>query len=159
QFGVSSACATILTTSVDCCATWVGVDSSRSNARHNATRRRSGSGSRSAGPRSKKAIDDGYTIVWGDEAAFCLLPHAVRTWAPRDKAPCVRVKLSKDHLAAINDVTLDGRRCLQVCEQSYDSDAVVGFLRVLLRKLRGKILLIWDGSPIHRGPPVKDILW
>ncbi len=36
--------------------------------------------------------------------------------------------------------------------------AVVGFLRVLLRKVRGRIILIWDGSPIHRGQPVKDFL-
>ena len=43
-------------------------------------------------------------------------------------------------------------------EGSYDSAAVVGFLRVLLRKLRGRIILIWDGSPIHRGQPVKDFL-
>ncbi len=35
---------------------------------------------------------------------------------------------------------------------------MVGFLRVLLRKLRGPILLIWDGSPIHRGQPIKDFL-
>ncbi len=47
---------------------------------------------------------------------------------------------------------------MQVREQNYDSYAVVGFLRVLLRKIRGKILLIWDGSPIHRGQPIKDFL-
>jgi transposase len=70
----------------------------------------------------------------------------------------LRVRLSKDHLSAISGVTLDGRLFLQVREQNYDSDAVVGFLRVLLRKLRGKILLIWDGSPIHRGQPVKAFL-
>jgi len=70
----------------------------------------------------------------------------------------LRVKLSKDHLSAISGVTLDGRLFLQVREQSYASYAVVGFLRVLLRKLRGRILLIWDGSPIHRGQPVKDFL-
>jgi transposase len=29
---------------------------------------------------------------------------------------------------------------------------------VLLRQLRGKVLLIWDGSPIHRGQAVKDFL-
>jgi hypothetical protein len=63
----------------------------------------------------------------------------------------LRVKLSKDHLSAISGVTLDGRLFLQVREQSYDSYAVVGFLRVLLRKIWGKILLIWEGSPIHRG--------
>jgi transposase len=45
-----------------------------------------------------------------------------------------------------------------VREGSYDSVAVVGFLRVLLRKARGRIILIWDGSPLHRGQPVKDFL-
>jgi transposase len=68
------------------------------------------------------------------------------------------VRLSKDHLSAISGVTLDGRLYFQARQQSYDSHAVVGFLRVLLRKIRGKILLIWDGSPIHRGQPIKDFL-
>src|SRR6266851_6589465 len=30
--------------------------------------------------------------------------------------------------------------------------------RVLLRKIRGNILLIWDGSPIHRAQEIKDFL-
>jgi transposase len=29
---------------------------------------------------------------------------------------------------------------------------------VLLRKIRGKGLVIWDGSPIHTGQPIKDFL-
>ena len=41
---------------------------------------------------------------------------------------------------------------------SYDGEAVVGFLRVLLRKIRGKVVVIWDGSPIHHGQAVKDFL-
>lgn len=32
------------------------------------------------------------------------------------------------------------------------------FLRVLLRKVRGKVIVIWDGSPIHRGQEIKDFL-
>ncbi len=55
-------------------------------------------------------------------------------------------------------MTLDGRLFLQVREQSYDGKAVVGFLRVLLRKIPGKLLVIWDGSPIHRSQVVKDWL-
>jgi hypothetical protein len=51
-----------------------------------------------------------------------------------------------------------GRLFLQVRAGSYDSVAVVDILRVLLRKVRGRIILIWDGSPIHRGQPVKDFL-
>jgi hypothetical protein len=34
-------------------------------------------------PDQKKADEDKATIVWVDEAAFYLLPMAVRTWAPR----------------------------------------------------------------------------
>jgi transposase len=52
----------------------------------------------------------------------------------------------------------DGRLFLQTQKQSYHSTDVVRFLRVLLRKISGKLLLIWDGAPIHRGQPVKDFL-
>jgi transposase len=107
---------------------------------------------------SKKAIEEGATIIWVDESAFYLLPHVVRTWAPCGQTPHLAVKHTKDHLSAISGITLDGRLFLQVREGSYDSAAVMGFLRVLLRKLRGRIILIWDGSPIHRGQPVKHFL-
>jgi transposase len=31
-------------------------------------------------------------------------------------------------------------------------------LKHLLRHIPGKLLVIWDGAPIHRGQPVKDFL-
>lgn len=70
----------------------------------------------------------------------------------------MRVKLTHDHLSAISGITLEGRLFLQVRTNSYNGEAVVGFLRVLLRKLPGKILVIWDGSPIHRSQAVKAFL-
>jgi transposase len=106
----------------------------------------------------KKASEEGATSIWVDESAFYLLPQVVRTWAPRGQTPQLAVKHTKDHLSAISGITLDGRLFLQVREGSYESAAVVGFLRVLLRKLRGRIILIWDGSLIHRGQAVKDFL-
>ena len=106
----------------------------------------------------KKAADEGYTIVWVDESGFYLLPLAVRTWAPRGQTPLLRVKLTHDHLSVISGITLDGRLFLQMREQAYTAETVVGFLRVLLRKMRGKVLVIWDGSPIHKGQPIKDYL-
>ncbi len=83
---------------------------------------------------------------------------AVRTWAPRGQTPILRVKLTRDHLSAISGITPDGRLFMQVRPASYDAAAVVGFLRVLLRKISGKIVVIWDGSPIHRGHEIKDFL-
>src|SRR5260221_2625109 len=70
----------------------------------------------------------------------------------------LRVPLTRDHLSAISAITLDGRLFLQVRKDNYDGEAVVRFLRVLLRKLSGKVLLIWDGSPIHHGQVVKEFL-
>ncbi len=70
----------------------------------------------------------------------------------------LRVPLTRDHLSAISGITFDGRLFLQVRPASYDSAAVVGFLRILLRKISGKIVVIWDGSLIHRGHEIKDFL-
>ena len=82
----------------------------------------------------------------------------MRTWAPRGQTPVLQVTLTRDHLAAISGITLDGRLFMQTQEPAYTAEAVVGFLRVMLRKIRGKILVIGDGSPIHKGQPITDFL-
>ena len=106
----------------------------------------------------KKAEQDKASIIWVDEAGFYLLPMAVRTWAPRGQTPILRVKLTRDHLSAISGITLDGQLFMQMRPASYDSAGVVSFLRVLMRKISGKIVVIWDGAPIHRGHEIKDFL-
>jgi len=106
----------------------------------------------------KKADEEKYTILWVDEAGFYLLPMAVRTWTPRGQTPILRVKLTRDHLSAISGITLDGRLFMQVRKTPYDAEATIGFLQVLLRKISGKILIIWDGSPIHRNHKIKAFL-
>jgi transposase len=106
----------------------------------------------------KKAAEEGRTIVWVDQSGFYLLPMAVRTWAPRGQTPVLTVPLTHDHLAAISGITAAGRLFMQTQEDAFHSPDVVRFLRVLLRKIHGKLLVIWDGAPIHRGQPIKDFL-
>ena len=43
-------------------------------------------------------------------------------------------------------------------ERAFNSQDVVRFLRHLMRQVPGKLLIIWDGSPIHRGGAIKDLL-
>jgi hypothetical protein len=95
----------------------------------------------------KKASDEGRPIVGVDEAGLYLLPLAVRTWALRGQTPVLPVKLTHEHLSAISGSTLDGRLFLQMREAAYDSAGVVGFLRVLVRKIRGRLLLIRLAHP------------
>jgi transposase len=106
----------------------------------------------------KKAVEEKRTIVWIDQSGFYLLPMAVRTWAPRGQTPILRVPLTRDHLSAISGITPDGRLFMQVQDRSYRSEDVVRFLRLLLRKISGKLLVIWDGAPIHRGQEIKAFL-
>lgn len=106
----------------------------------------------------KGAADEGRTIVWGDESGCSLLPGCVRTYAPRGQTPVLHVPLTRDHLATIGAVTADGRLLQQTQDRPLRSPDVVRFLRHLLVHLPGKLLVIWDGAPIHRGQPVKDCL-
>jgi len=82
----------------------------------------------------------------------------VRTYAPRGQTPVLRVKLTRDHLSAIGGITPKGRLFMQMQEHAYKAVDVVRFLRMLLHKLPGKLLIIWDGSPIHRAEVVKQFL-
>ncbi len=82
----------------------------------------------------------------------------VRTYAPVGQTPILHEQLSRDHLSAISGITLEGKLLMMEQERSFKSEDVVRFLRHLLRQISGKLLVIWDGSPIHRGGAVKDFL-
>jgi len=105
-----------------------------------------------------KAAEDQRTLVWVDQSGFYLLPMAVRTYAPVGQTPVLHVKLTRDPLATISGSTPDGRLLLQIQDHAYRAEDVVRFLRLLLRKITGKLLVIWDGSPIHRAKEIKAFL-
>lgn len=101
---------------------------------------------------------EGRTVVFVDEAGFYLLPALVRTYAPQGQPPLLRVPLTRDHLSVISGLTLSGRLLVQVQERAFKGPDVVRFLAHLLRQLPGKLLVIWDGAPIHRCQAVTDFL-
>jgi transposase len=97
-------------------------------------------------------------MVWVDESGFYLLPAVQRTYAPVGQTPVLHHTLTNDHLSAISGITPDGSLYLQVQEQAFRSEDVVRFLEHLLGQIPGKLLIIWDGSPIHRSQVIKDFL-
>ncbi len=115
-------------------------------------------GRASAGRHSKKAAEEGRTIVWVDEAGFYLLPARVRTYAPRGQTPILRVPLTRDHPSAISALTTSGRVLMHVQEEALRGPRVVRFLNHLVQHISGKVLVIWDGAPIHRSTVVKQFL-
>lgn len=97
-------------------------------------------------------------MVWVDESGFYLLPAVASTWAPVGKTPILRSKLSRERFSAISGITLEGGLYLMMKEGSFKGPDVVHFLQGLLEEIPGKVMVIWDGAPIHRGNAVKEFL-
>jgi transposase len=102
-------------------------------------------------PTHKKAHVEGRTIVFVDESEFYLLPGHVRTSAPCGQTPVLRWPYTRDHLAVMSGITMDGRLYTMVRDEAVDSMDRVVFLQHLLPHVSDKLLVVWDGSPIHRG--------
>src|SRR5690348_13687926 len=102
-------------------------------------------GPANAGPCLKKCLRERRIIVFVDEAAFYLLAGVVRTYALRGQTPVLRVPLTRDHLSVISGITLQGQLLTGMQESAFKGPDLVQFLRHLLRRLGGKLLVIWDG--------------
>jgi transposase len=97
-------------------------------------------------------------VVFADQAGFYLLPGKVRTYAPVGQAPIIRASLSRDHLSAMGGITPEGELYLMVQERAYRGVDIVEFLKHLARHISGKLLVLWDGAPIHHSWEVKEYL-
>jgi transposase len=98
------------------------------------------------------------TLVFVDEAGFYLLPSVVKTYAPRAHTPVLRVKLTRDHLSVMGGMTPAGRIYTLARQESLNGSHSIEFLVHLLRVAAERLLVIWDGSPIHRRTLVQEFV-
>jgi transposase len=82
----------------------------------------------------------------------------VRTYAPIGQTPIVREWCTRDHLSAIGAISPEGKLYFHSQDHPINSDDVVGFLEHLLREVPGRMVLIWDGAPIHRSRVIQQFL-
>ena len=81
-----------------------------------------------------------------------------RTYAPVGETPILHHTLSQDHLSVIGAVGLHEKLYFQVHEEAIRSAQVIRFLKHLLRRIPGKLLIVWDGAPIHRSKAIQQFL-
>lgn len=108
----------------------------------------------------KKWVEEERTILFVDESGFYLLPCVVRTWSPVGQRPLLREWVSRDHLSVICAITGEGELYFWQQEQAFDGDGIVRFLKQLLEQIPGpgRVGIVWDAAPIHRGEAVRDFL-
>lgn len=106
----------------------------------------------------KRARRERRTLVFVDESGFYLLPGVVKTYSPEGQTPIVREWQTRDHLSVMGGVTPAGKLYTLVRQESLSSVHPVIFLHHLLRQAGRRLLVIWDGSPIHRWKEVREFL-
>jgi transposase len=97
-------------------------------------------------------------LVFEDESGFYLLPGVVKTYAPEGQTPVIREKQTRDHLSVMGGMTPEGKVYTLVRQESFNGLHCIEFLTHLLRVAGKRLLMIWDGSPIHRRVAVKDFV-
>jgi transposase len=106
----------------------------------------------------RRARRERRVLVFEDEAGFYLLPGLVRTYAPEAHTPVIREQQTRDHLSVMGGMTPAGKIYTLVRQESLNGLHTIEFLLHLLRAAGPRLLVIWDGSPIHRRAEVKDFV-
>lgn len=99
-----------------------------------------------------------------DESGFQLNPVVRRTWAPRGHTPVLRSwGRHRDKVSVIAAISVSPERqrlglVFHTDAKHYiDAAAVAKFLRALLGRLRGGVIVIWDGGTNHKGPLIRAV--
>lgn len=98
------------------------------------------------------------TLVFVDESGFYLLPSIMKTYAPRGHTPVLQAKLTRDHLSVMGGMTPAGRIYTLARQESLNGSHSVEFLVHLQRVADEWLLVLWDGSPIHRRILVREFV-
>jgi transposase len=97
-------------------------------------------------------------LVFEDESGFYLLPGVVRTYAPEAQTPVLHEQQTRDHLSVMGGMTPEGKVYTLARQEPLNGLHSVAFLRHLLRVAGSRLLVIWDGSPIHRRAAVTEFV-
>lgn len=116
-------------------------------------------------PDQKKARRQRAHLVLIDESGLLLNPLVRRSWALVGKTPIIggdgghRRRVSVIGAVSVSPTARHLGLYFATLPDGYFTAAeVVEFLRDLLRHLRGKVVVVWDRGPHHRGPAIRAFL-
>ncbi|MGA2446483.1 MAG: transposase [Opitutaceae bacterium] len=92
-----------------------------------------------------------------------LTPNVRKTWAPVGQTPILRHSYRHDRVSVISAITISSAhqwigRYFRCHRDNINGERVVESLRLLLRHLRGEVVLLWDRAKIHRNEAVRQYL-
>jgi transposase len=113
----------------------------------------------------KKARRQRAHLVLIDESGLLLNPTVRRSWALVGHTPAIggdgghRKRVSVIGAVSVSPTARRlGLYFATLADGYFSAAGVVEFLRDLLRHLRGKVIVVWDRGPHHRGPLIRAFL-
>jgi transposase len=106
----------------------------------------------------RRARRERRVLIFEDESGFYLLPGLVRTYAPEARTPVIHEKQTRDHLSVMGGMTPAGKVYTLARQESFNGLHCIEFLLHLQRVAGPRLLVIWDGSPIHRRAAVQEFV-
>lgn len=106
----------------------------------------------------EKARRERRELVFVDESGSYLLPGVVKTYAPKGQTPIMDEWQTRDHLSVMGGVTPQGKVYSLVRPKSLNGLHGIEFLVHLGHLVGDRLLVIWDGSPIHRRAEVQEFV-
>ena len=98
-----------------------------------------------------------------DESGFLLVPTIRKTWAPRGKTPILKVAGGWTKISSISAISVSPKKrrvalYIRFHAENIRFPKVIGFLKLLLKHLRGGFILLWDRGASHKAGAVKRFL-
>jgi transposase len=106
----------------------------------------------------KRAVLERRLLVFVDESGFYLLPAILRTYAPIGETPVLKVFHTRDHLSMMSAITTQGWLFTRTRYEALNGMDSVHFLTHVHSQTNRKLLVVWDGAPIHRNTDVREYL-
>lgn len=98
-------------------------------------------------------------IYYADEASLSITPSIVKTYALKGCRPTIKANTWINTRAYLmSAISEKGDMHYQIRTKPYDSQAVICFLKELLKKESYNIIIIWDNASIHKSTELKNFL-
>ena len=111
------------------------------------------------GRNKKRAIDGRWTVAFVDESGFSPIPLVRKVWATRGQTPTLVHNLgNREKVSAISAVTSNRQLYFRFKEDAaFSGEDVMRFVLLLLRHIRGRLVIIWDNAQQHHAKLVTEL--
>jgi transposase len=97
-----------------------------------------------AAAKAEKAV-----ILWGDETGMRSDHQTGTSYSPVGKTPVIDGTGKRFKCNMISALSNRGQLQFMIFKSNFNNGVCLTFLRRLLKNNRGKVVLIWDGHPVH----------